>query len=150
LINQLNENYEFLKRDRIGLPSGVLTLDIANPTKVEAFYSGISLELAIKSLEASVNLYTGSNGLGLDDLLIAAEAMKGTETLDAVIQAQFSKAKDALEALQGPLSAAVENDQLAVQQAYAELSQQLVHIKTDMPTVLCVAITYIDNPSDSD
>lgn len=150
LINHLNQNYEVLKRDRMGLPSGVLTLDIANPTKVEAYYSGYSLELAIKSLEASIKLYLGDGGQGLDDLLKAANAMKGSETLDAVIQAQFSEALTALQALSGPLSEAVEKDQQAAQQAYAELSQQLVHIKTDMPSVLCVAITYVDNPSDSD
>ncbi len=150
LINQLNANYEILKRDRIGLPSGVLTLDIANPTKVEAFYSGLSLDLAIASLEASILQYTGGSGQGLDDLLQAAGAMKGNETLDAVIQAQFAKAMNALQVLPAPLSATVENDQQAVQQAYAALSQQLVHTKTDMPSVLCVAITYVDNPSDSD
>lgn len=150
LINQLNENYEFIKRDRIGLPSGVLTLDIANPSKVEAYYSGFSLALAIAAVEASIKLYTGDTGQGLDDLLQAANAMKGTESLDAVIRAQFAEALTALQALNAPLSTAVENDQPAVQEAYAQLSQQLVHTKTDMPSVLCVAITYVDNPSDSD
>jgi hypothetical protein len=92
----------------------------------------------------------GKNGVGLDDYLRTVGTMKGNETLDAVIQNQFTSALNALDALSNPLSETVNTNNAAVVNAYNELTKQLVYIKTDMPSVLCVAITYIDNPSDSD
>lgn len=150
IINQLNEYYESIKRDKIGIPSGVLTLGFTNPEKVEAYYSGLSLELARAALDASIDLYKGKNGSGLDDYLIKVEAQKNNQSLNEVILAQFQAARSALDAIGGPLSEKVDSDNGRVVTAYNELTKQVVNLKTDMPSVLCVAITYVDNPSDSD
>lgn len=155
IINQLNEHYEQTKRDRIGIPSGVVTLGFTNPDKVEAFYSGLSIDLALAAVRADRELYLGWNvdgvdGPGLDDYLNAVRATKNGRPLDTVIQEQFAGAITALEAITGPLSQAVDQQGPAVQRAYNELTRQVVNLKTDMPSVLCVAITYVDNPSDSD
>lgn len=146
LINGWNQTYEILKRDKIGIPSGVLTLGFTNPENVEAFYSGFSLDLAKASLDASATLYTN----GLDDLVQFVDAEKNGESLDGLIKAQFQSAREALNAIDGPLSVAVETDDSDVSTAYNELTKQVVQIKTDLPSVICVAITYVDNPSDSD
>ncbi len=155
IINGFNQNYELIKREKLGVPSGVLTLGFANPDKVEAYYSGESLALAIRALEASEDLYlgrsaSGTNGAGLDDYLIAANALKGGVPLDQLIKDQFATAINTLKSVEAPLSETVQNDQQSVINAYNEVTKQLVNIKTDMPSVLCVSITYIDNPSDSD
>ena len=149
IVNGFNQNYEYIKREKLGIPSGVLTLGFTNPTKVEAYFSGRSTELALTALEASQELYLGKSGLGLDDYLQAIGTMKGDKTLDAVIQEQFAAAISAVQDLgtSTPLSD-IENDKAVT--AYNEVTKQLVNIKTDMPSVLCVSITYIDNPSDSD
>jgi len=52
--------------------------------------------------------------------------------------------------LEGSLQEEVAENQAAVENAYAEVTKNLVNLKTDLPSVLCVSITYIDNPSDSD
>lgn len=155
LINNINENYELIKREKLGIPSGVLTLGFLNPDKVEAYFSGISNDLAITALKATEQLYLGKSnegvdGLGLDDYLAATGVEKNEQLLDDVIQAQFTNAINALNDLANPLSNTVETDTDAVITAYNEITKQLVNIKTDMPSVLCVSITYIDNPSDSD
>lgn len=155
IINNLNQHYELIKREKLGVPSGVLTLGFTNPDKVEAFYSGESVRLAQVALLAAEGWYLGRgtnsvNGLGLDDLLVEVGAMKDGQLLDAAIQSQFKAAIAALNALQDPLSDAVDNNATAVQSAYNEVTKNLVNLKTDMPSVLCVSITYIDNPSDSD
>ncbi|MFK7908545.1 MAG: imelysin family protein [Chitinophagales bacterium] len=150
IINQFNANYELIKREKLGIPSGVLTLFFANPDRVEAFYSGQSLELAKVALEASQNLYIGANSLGLDDYLVNAKAEKNGQPLNDLIKAQFTAAFNSLNALNSPLSAQIEADVTAAENAYNEVTKQVVNIKTDLPSVLCVAITYIDNPSDSD
>ncbi len=150
LVNQFNESFEYIKRDKIGIPSGILTLGITNPTKTEAYYSGRSLELAAAALAASEQMYLGANGMGLDDLVTAIGATKNDKSLNQVIKDQFAAAKSALAALSGRLSEEVDNNTSAVETAYNELSKQVIHIKTDLPSVMCVSITYVDNPSDSD
>jgi uncharacterized protein len=150
LVNCFNENFELIKRQKLGIPSGVLTLGFINPTEVEAFYSGQSVALALSALEATVDLYKGQQGSGLDDYLQKVNALKGNEPLDAVIQNQFNRMIEKTAVLTDPLSQQIEEDATPVVEAYNEVTKQLVNIKTDLPSVLCVAITYIDNPSDSD
>lgn len=150
IINGLNENYELIKREKLGVPSGVLTLDFPNPDRVEAFYSGYSLTLLQVALQSSRYLYVGASGLGLDDYLIYAKAEKNGESLDLIIQQQFTAAVEAVDKLDSPLSAYIESNQSDVVNAYNEVTKQVVNLKTDLPSVLCVSITYIDNPSDSD
>lgn len=150
IINNLNEHYEMIKRDKIGIPSGVLTLGFTNPDKVEAFHSGISAALAKEALQASEQFYLGGGGIGLDDHLTFIGAEKNGRPLDTVIREQFQAARQALGLVSDPLSAAVDNDKATVEAAYNEITKNVVNLKTDMPSVLCVAITYVDNPSDSD
>ncbi len=148
LVNQLNQNYELIKRDKIGIPSGVLTLSNTNAELVEAYFGGQSLELAKIALEAAENMYLGQNGVGLDDYL---EAINDEgKTLNTNIKAQFVAAKSSLNTLSDPLSNDVTNNNAAVISAYNELSKILVNIKTNMPSLMCISITYIDNASDSD
>lgn len=146
LINGWNQNYEITKRDRIGIPSGVLTLGFTNPENVETFYSGISLDLLKESVAASEQLYLA----GIDDLVIFVDAQKAGESLDALIKDQFTSAKNAISQINSTLADAVDNNPSNVATAYNELTKQVVQIKTDLPSVICVAITYVDNPSDSD
>ena len=157
LVNGFNKNYELIKRDRIGIPSGVYTLNMPNPEKVEAFYSQISLELAMESIKATQQLYTGTteagfDDVGLDDYLKEINAQKNDQPLNEIIKTQFELIIGKLNLLETPLSKAVGTDDttLALQAVYNELSRQVVNIKTDLPANFCVSITYIDNPSDSD
>ena len=155
IINVWNENYELIKRNKIGVPSGVLDLNFPLPTKVEAFYSGISSELASTALKAAERLYlgigeNGTNGKSLDDFLQEVGAQKNGTTLDEVIKNQFTSAINAVTALPDPLSEDIDNDEAPIVNAYNEITKQVVNIKTDLPSVLCVSITYVDNASDSD
>jgi len=153
MINGLNFHYELLKREKVGIPSGVVTLGFPNPDRVEAVYSGISLELIQAALDASGDLFNGLKGVGLDDYLKEVKAEKDGESLDVVINNQYKSAKAALNALIAfniPFAQVIEDQNESVVTAYNELVKQIVNIKTDLPSVLCVSITYVDNPSDSD
>ena len=157
LVNGFNQNYELIKRDRIGIPSGVYTLNIPNPERVEAFYSQISLDLARESIKAAQQFYIGMtgdgfDGTGLDDYLKEINAQKNDQSLDEIIKTQFELIVQELDLLETPLSKAVGTDDTTteLQEVYNELSKQVVNIKTDLPANLCVSITYVDNPSDSD
>ena len=158
LVNALNQNYELIKREKLGIPSGVLTLDFPNPERVEAPYSGQSIRFVIAALEASQNLYlgvsnTGQNGLGLDDYLLEVDAKKADGTsLNTAIQERFQTAINTATNLgeNNRLDELINTDRTSSVSAYNDVVKQLVNIKTDMPSVLCVSITYVDNPSDTD
>lgn len=155
LINGLNEHYEMIRRDKIGIPVGALTLGFSNPDKVEAPYAGISAELALTAIQAAKELYLGQgkdgiNREGLDDYLQQISEKEEGLALHQNIKQQFDLAIAALTGLADPLSGTIMSDQAKVESAYAEIVKQVVNIKTDMPSLLCIAITYIDNPSDSD
>ncbi len=150
IINSFNENYEAIKREKLGTPAGIGSSGFANPTKTEAFFSGLSVDLAVTAIKAAENYYLGrhgdANGLGLDDYV--NEAKIGN--LDVTIQSNFTEAINNVQNLGSPLSDFVDSNQDEVVAAYASANKQLISIKTDMPTALCVAITYQDNISDSD
>jgi uncharacterized protein len=155
IINALNEHYENTKRDRLGIPAGVVTLGFTNPEKVEAFYSQLSLALLADALAANERFYlgtspNGNDGLGLDEYLADFDALREGQPLPQAIRERYGVAQAAVAAIGGPLSEAVDDDASTVQQAYTEVVRQIVQIKTDLPSVMCVAITYVDNPSDSD
>jgi len=150
IVNNWNENYELIKREKLGVPSGVVTLGFTNPENVEAFHSGQSLELIVAALEATQQLYLGGTGAGLDDYLDNINAQKDGQSLNNLIKGLFISSISKVKVLNGRLSDLVDTDNAAVVDAYNEVTRQLVNIKTDLPSVLCVSITYIDNPSDSD
>lgn len=155
IINGLNEHYEFIRREKLGIPVGALTLGFTNPEKSEAFFSGISLELAIAATTAAQEFYLGRgvdgvNREGIDDYLQQISEQSEGAALHQTIEQQFKAALTALGGLADPLANTIESDQSSVEAAYAEIVKQVINIKTDMPSLLCIAITYVDNPSDSD
>jgi predicted lipoprotein len=150
IINGLNKNYEQIKRTKIGVPSGVLSLGFTNPTEVEAYHSGISLELITRSLEASKEIFNGKGSNSLASALDYIEAEKNGDKLSTLINDQFDLGLASVKQLNGRLSDLVDSDNEAVLKAYKDVAEQVVLLKSDMPSVMCIAITYVDNPSDSD
>lgn len=151
LVNSLNEHYENIKRDKLGIPSGIVTAGIPNPTKTEAFFSGNSVALATEALRGSQMAFEGGSGIGLDDLLLSLDARTADgEPLAATISTIYEAAIDAVGALPDPLSATIESDLASVNNAYATTTRNVVRLKTDMTSALCVDVTYLDNPSDTD
>jgi uncharacterized protein len=160
LVNQLSANYETVKNAKLGTPIGAKVSYIAAPNKVEAFYSGISLDLALEAVDASQKLFLGigettaTDGIGLADYLNAVETEReetGTP-LATTISAQFDLARQQLEALRplGTLSQAITDNINAVKLPYAAVVNQIVYLKTDIPSLLCVSITYSDMTDDGD
>jgi len=155
LINGMSKHFEDTRRDRLGTPFGVTTLGFPNPQTVEAPYSGMSLEWLRKAIIASQTAFTTSDQIGNQILPSLADYLRGLPTSDATslvddIESQYSLMLNELNEIDGPLEVAVEQDIDDVQEAYNAISRQVVNLKTDVPSVACVAITYVDNPSDSD
>lgn len=156
LINQLNQAYEFFKNNKLGTPISAKTGYVPIlPTNVEAYYSRQSLNLALASVRANkavfLGFYNNTDGIGLDDYLMASNATKGNEALHTAIVNQYDATINALLALQpSSLHDAINTDLNAVKAAYAAAQNQVVYLKTDLPSALCTSITYIDNVDDGD
>ncbi|WP_161889297.1 imelysin family protein [Pontibacter russatus] len=148
LVNQLNFDIDLTKRAKVGIPSGRFTAGSALPEKVEAYYSGTSLELLKAAIRAEKAKFMGANGPGLDDYLDHVEAAYNGGPLSAAIEAQFDAALAAAETVEGPLSEAVATQPEAVTAVYDALQKLIVLTKTDMPSALGVTITYSDNDGD--
>lgn len=153
LVNQLNFEYELLKNAKLGIPVGKKTLGTPLPESVEAYYSGMSSELARLGFQTVENVYfgkdrSGNNGTGLDDYLVSLNARRGETTLAEAIASQFQVVKTKLAALNDPLSAAIRTNPAPVNEAYAEVQRGVVLLKSDLPSQLGVLITYQDNDGD--
>ena len=155
IINTYNRHFETIKRNRIGLPSGILTLGFKQPQVVEGFYSAMSLELAKASVAASSAYFYGHVG-GTDahrsiySLLNDLDLLSGNDRLADKMEATITEFIDHLNNIEGTLDYAVEFETEAINELYQSMSGFVVLAKTDMPTALCISITYVDNPSDSD
>ena len=153
MVNDLNFDYELIKNAKIGIPLGIQTLDIPRPEYTEAFYAGISKDLALESLRANRDAYrgmseSGSNGTGIDDYLIFLGAQHSNGTLHDSIMNQFASSDQALSAVADPLSESIVNAPSSVDNAHTKIQQHVVLYKTDLASALGVLITYADGDGD--
>ena len=144
IVNQLAFEMDAMKGPRIGWPFGKRSNGIVFADKCEAFYAGISGELAVANLTALKQYFKGGTGTGIDDYL--AEINKAT--LSNTVITQFDVAIAAIAAIPAPLSASFSNNAPAVENAYREIQKLLTYIKTDVASATAVQITYMDNDGD--
>lgn len=155
LLNSADQDLEILKNYRLGAPLGKVFTDSTSPTQVEAFYSGISAQLALTQLTAIQSIYLGTgahgNGLGLSNYLMQSAKTYGSFTgtsLDASIKTELSLAITDLQGVADPMSATIQTNPTLAIKAFNETQTLVVLLKTDMPSLLGVAITYGDNDGD--
>jgi predicted lipoprotein len=145
LINQLAFEMDQLKGPRIGWPFGKQSGGVVFADKCEAYYSGISLALAVENLTSLKNYYTGGgSGKGMSDYVIAL----GKQQLNTDIINQFDVALAKLNAIPDPLAASFTNNAAKVNDAYKEVQLLLTLIKTDLASATGVRITYQDSDGD--
>jgi predicted lipoprotein len=155
LINSMDQDFEILKNDCLGIPLGLIPVGVVSPVlpkEVEAYYSGISTQLALAQLKAVQGLYLGTtekgNGLGLITYLINAKAKYNGGPLSDTIATAFSLDITALGAVPDPLSQTIQTNPAGAQAAFAACQRLVALLKTDMPSSLGVLITYGDNDGD--
>ena len=149
LVNAMNSYYErYLRDGKVGIPVGIRSLGIALPRQTEAYYGRFSVELLNASLQAFQNLYLGkyasTNGLGLDDHLVAYDG----SGIDENIRNYLADAISACNTLSDPLSQQIINNQASVEAVYAKLQKVIIPLKVDMPSKLGILISYQDNDGD--
>ncbi len=155
LINSMDQDFEILKNDRLGIPLGLIPVGVTSPVlpqEVEAYYSGISAQLALAQLKAVQGIFLGNsvkgNGLGLITYLVNAKAQYNGGLLSDSITAAFTLDVTDLQAVPDPLSQTIQSNPASAQAAFNESQKLVALLKTDMPSALGVLITYGDNDGD--
>lgn len=144
LVNQFAYEMDALKGPRIGWPFGKQSNGILFADKCEAYYSGISKDLAIANLTSLKKYFTGGTGNGIDDYL----NLLGKQQLNNDVLTQFNIALGALQAIPDPMSAAFSGNAATVETAYREVQKLLILLKTDVASATAVQIAYMDNDGD--
>jgi len=151
LVNALLLDFDVnLQNYKIGIPIGLYGPSVLpkSPTKVEGYYSGLSSQLLIAQVQACQNIYLGGSGSGLDDKVAATNAQKGEGTLNNAMKSQWATLITKMQALPEPLSAGVENESPAINDAFTEVRKMTVMLKVDMSSALGVKISFQDDDGD--
>ena len=121
---------------------------------MESPHAEFSKELLLGNLDCTKRFFQGiwnkGDGEGLDEVLDYIKASKNDIGLSIGILNNYDAMIAKLQSYSGTLKNQVVNGNSEVIALYSLMSKQLVYLKSDMPSVLCIAITYLDNPSDSD
>jgi len=151
-INALLSSYEAdLKNAKFGIPAGVsVGLIEPNAQMVEGLYSQKSKELAQVKMNAFIEIFTGRNGIGLDDYVtdLNATSAQGNPLANEILN-QLNDAKSQIDNLpQTPLNELITQDKVTVENIYYSLQQAVVYLKTDMTSALSIQVTYQDGDGD--
>lgn len=145
LINQFAYQMDMMKGPRIGWPFGKQSNGIVFATKSEAYFVGISRELAGENVRNLKKAFSNNaNGKGISDYLIALKH----ETLRNDVMAQFDLVIAKIDAIPDPLSDSFTAQPTLVENAYKEIQKLLTLLKTDVASATGVQITFMDNDGD--
>ncbi len=158
-VDKLTNDYIFyfekaLRAGKVGIPAGVFSNGTL-PQNVEAFYKkDISKELLLEAINASVNFFNGksfngnSNGASFKTYLDYLNTIKNGENLSALINNQFTVAKNKANELNANFVEQIETDNSKMLATYDELQRIVVLLKVDMIQALDVTIDYVDADGD--
>jgi uncharacterized protein len=152
LFNSFLIGFEFSKNYKLGLPLGLRAgQTTSEPTKTEAYYSGVSSELIKLNFENIKQIYFGNDidgheGKGFDDYLKAVTG--GSELVDETT-VQMNAIKTAIENIpSGKLSDLIVSNPQPANTAYLEMQKLTRYIKSDMSSLLGISITYSSGDGD--
>lgn len=152
LYNEFVKSFEVAKNFKVGLPAGKRSGQTqAEPQKVEAYYSARSLELLKIHLFVLEDIYygraPGNDGVGFKEYL---DAVAGGPDLVSATEGQWAQVKAILATIPTDRSFAqliVENDS-RVDALHTELQKMTRFWKSDMSSLLGIAITYSSGDGD--
>lgn len=148
LYNEFVKSYEGLKNFKVGLPLGIRPGQTrAEPEKVEALYSGLSLSFLKTQFDAIVNVWQGGDGIGLDDYL---QNVEGGPALVLSTKDQIKVIENVLN--QFPVNAAlselIQANETSVTNLHTELQRHTRFFKSELSSLLGIAITFTSGDGD--
>lgn len=154
MYNEFVRSYESLKNFKLGLPLGKRTGQTqSEPLLVEAVYSGQSLPMLKAHFTAIEDIWYGrSSSVGQDGIGFRAylEAVEGGNALIISTENQIIALKAALNAVpESPaLSQQIVGNPAPVEALYIECSKMTRFFKSDLSSLLGIAITFSSSDGD--
>lgn len=154
LYNEFVRSFEAVKNFKVGLPAGKRPGQTqAEPQLVEAYYAGLSLSMLKAHLANIERIYwgVGTNGQSSGPSFKSyVESVVGGPELVTATLAQWAKVKAALAAVPTdvPLSVLMQNNHPSIEVLHTELQKQTRFFKSDMSSVLGIAITFSSGDGD--
>ena len=153
LYNEFVRSFESVKNFKVAVPAGKRAGQTqAEPQLVEAFYSGQSLQLLKAHIEAIERIYYGTNAAGVDGpgFQEYLQKVEGGPALISATEAQWQAVKTALAQVpESPaFSVLIQNEDPSIGVLFTELQKHTRFFKSDMSSLLGIAITY--NSGDGD
>jgi len=143
LYNEFVKSFEGLKNFKVALPLGKRAGQTqTEPARVEAYYSGMSLQMLKAHFDKLEKLWR--------KFIPYLQSVEGGNALIGATQAQLTAAKNALYLVPVNVSLAsqIQNAPAAFENAYIELQKLTRYFKSDMSSVLGIAITYTSGDGD--
>jgi hypothetical protein len=153
LYNEFVRSFESIKNFKVGLPAGKRPGQTQpEPQLVESYHSDKSLEMMKLHLAAIEKIYAGigangQDGLGLKDYV---QSVVGGPELVTATEAQWAKVNAALAAVptDRPLSDLMAENHPTVDALHTELQKHTRYFKSDMSSLLGIAITFSSGDGD--
>lgn len=143
VVNRMGHTIENIRFEKLGKPVG-LDGGPVQADKVESGPSGRSIQDVHDNLTGIEALYRGAgDGIGLRDYLAFR-----SRSYDAEFDARLSAARAALDAIDGPLSSAIDTDADTVLAAIEALGALQLLIQVDMANALSVNLAFNDADGD--
>lgn len=153
LYNEFLKSFENIKNLKLELPLGKRPGQTqAEPQLVEAYYSGQSLVFLQAHIQAIENIYYGKTKAGVDNLGLVdrLKSVDGGSDLATTTLNQWSQVKATLNTISSStaLSDQVVNSPTSMTNLAIELQKQTRYFKSDMSSLLGIAITYSSGDGD--
>lgn len=153
LYNEFVRSFESIKNFKVGLPAGKRPGQTAPaPELSEAYYSGQSLDMLKIHINAIEQIYygrsqNGSSGIGFKAYL---DKVVGGPELVAATEAQWQNVKTALAAVptDQTFTALLTNNHPSIEALHTELQKHTRFFKSDMSSLLGIAITFSSGDGD--
>lgn len=151
LVNDFIFYYEKgLRANKVGTPAGNFSANPL-PDRVEAFYNNeVSKTLTLEALTAAENFFNGNayNSSSTGESYATHLKSLDNSALEALINAQFSGAREKINELENSFSNQINTDNTKMTQAYDALQLNVVSLKVDMLQAFNVSVDYVDADGD--
>ena len=151
LYNEFVRSYEALKNFKVGVPLGKRAGQTkAEPQLLEAYYSGYSLELLKAHFVAMENLWYGHAAVSGTGFKAYIESTVGGKELVASTETQLNAVKQALAAVPvtSNMAEQIKNNPAKLEALHTELQKLTRFFKSDMSSLLGIAITFSSGDGD--
>ena len=156
-LNMLTNDFIFyfekgLRTNKFGIPAGVFSGNNVRVANVEAYYnSTISKTLSLEALKAVHKFFIGqsynTNGTG-ESLQSYLNYMSETSTLSNLVLTKFNEAEQLITELDENFEEQINTNNDSMVSVFSKLQEGVVLLKTDMLSVLSIAVDYIDADGD--